>query len=263
MKFYKYLSLPRLEQTLRPDGVWLKLSSPTEFNDPFDSTGLVVGMPSENFVSHYAQDRQDILDLCRGDMTRLPLFVRDDFADLMKSRRMFDEFLRIFCVTDAPSAAEPLMWSHYACGAEGVRIAIDFSGCAIRPVPINYCFSAPILDVGRAQWFNGDDTAICQFCMACVFSKNIAWAYEREWRVIFKVDSVDELRLHGVEVVQEDGLFFWKPQRSVLKRIDFGSEACDVESAVAKIVENGYSDVEIRVARRNYETYGYTYEPYN
>lgn len=262
MTLYKYMPLDRLEKIFRSDGVWLKLSSPSEFNDPFDSTGQVVGMPSKSFVRHYAQNRTDLLKRCRGDLAEMSEIVRDDFSLLMGTRTQFDDFLRILCVSDAPSAAEPLMWSHYACNASGARIAIDFSDCNVCPVPINYCFSAPFLDVGRAKWFNGDDSAISSFCLTCVFSKNIAWSYEREWRVMFKIDSIDDLKAHGIEVVCKNGIYFWLPPQSAVKGIDFGSQAKGIDSIVKRIAANGYVNIEINVAKKNYNSYGYTYEPY-
>ena len=266
MKFYKYMKLKWLHEVLRPEGIRLLINTPSEFNDPFDSTGQVFGTPTPTFIDNYLQGRQSLRDKAQAENQSLANMVTKDFAGLMQSRKAFDAFLRFFCMASATSdnnVSTSLMWSHYADNAKGVRLTLDLEGTHISPTPVRYCFVAPSLDLSSPQYFGGEEPSIEKFCLECAFTKDLAWSYENEWRIIFPVDDLDKLERFGVSVTKEGERYFWHPARHVVKRIDFGVQAsnADVDSAVKRLTDDGYDDVQIFVAKKN-RAWEYEYQRY-
>ena len=264
MKFYKYMNLDTLYKVLRAEGVYFLLNSPSCYNDPFDCTGQVVGIPSTTFTEHYLHGKPQLIDDIRTNKETRAAIVARDFADLMQSRNGFDDLLRVFCMANLTledDETSPLMWSHYADGGKGVRLTIDLDGTNINPQPIRYSFSPPILDLSSPRFFNGDEPSIEKFCLECVFTKSLAWSYEREWRIIFPITDLPMLQHLGIKITIENDKYFWNPRRSVITRIDFGQQVSenDVVTTVTQLSRDGYKNLDVRVARKN-GTYRYMYE---
>ena len=273
-KCHNFMRIDRVKEVFRKDGVRLKLSSPSEFNDPFDSTGVVSGTPMRSFIDEYLSVKTSLHDtkvrglIAAGDYEELGKIVRDDFSSALESRKVFDDFIRIFCVVAgcADDNSTSLMWSHYADKSKGVRVEIDFSETPVVPLSICYCASAPILDLTGEEHYSGDMPYIEKFIIECIFTKNAAWSYEHEMRAIFPIadSDIDECIRKGVPIVKDGNIYYWQPNRSAIKRIDFGvmADRQEIDNTIKMLIENGFHDVQFFLAKKDSASYGYRYEPY-
>ena len=273
-KCHNFMRIDRVKEVFRKDGVRLKLSSPSEFNDPFDSTGVVSGPPMKSFIDEYLSVKTNLLDtkvkglIVAGDYEELGKIVRDDLSSALESRKVFDDFIRIFCVAAGcvDDNSSSLMWSHYADKSQGVRVEIDFSETPVVPLPICYCASAPILDLIGQEHYSGDIPDMARFLIDCIFTKNLAWSYEHEMRAIFPIADFDaeERCRRGVTVIKDGDTYYWQPNRSAITRIDFGvmADKQKVKETIEMLIENGYQDVGVFLAKKDSRSYGYEYIPY-
>ena len=53
MLCYKYMPYKRFKESILPGGAFIKVSRPSEFNDPFDCVGVVEGELSNNVAKEY------------------------------------------------------------------------------------------------------------------------------------------------------------------------------------------------------------------
>ena len=197
MLCYKYMPYKRFKESILPGGAFIKVSRPSEFNDPFDCVGVVEGELSNNVAKEYCS-----MFCSEIAMEPYAVFARAHFTASMQYRHFFDEWFRILSLSDASCIlpqGEALMWAHYADNAKGVRLTIDFSKYSKRVEPITYADKVPVLNCNNVSAMNPmKDTVLRQFLDSCLTTKYRCWQYECEHRVIFPVDTTisNTLSLH-------------------------------------------------------------------
>ncbi len=169
------------------------LSSPLDFNDPFDMSAKVV---AEGTVS---EKKARFKKLLKGKSLRwkdrereLPRLVVKPNAEIQalvqESFRRSIESTRVYSFGGDPRSI--LMWSHYASNHEGVclqfEVAEDIRTLA-RAVDVEYNDDYPILN-----WIK-DDKKIFQYVM---LRKHVGWSYEREWRIVILNAAQHYLKFH-------------------------------------------------------------------
>ena len=136
----------------------LSLCAPSTFNDPFD-----------------------------GQFT-VPDWADSRIPDCM--RETTDEIWRIGCLTEHNDSL--LMWAHYGASYRGVCIEYDFSNFS---APENDCIFAPVMyresrpevpgsvitNMSTHRAVSAEDK---KQLSKGLFTKNLAWKYEYEWRIV-------------------------------------------------------------------------------
>ena len=159
----------------------LRLSSPAEFNDPFDLAAcmLVQGTPDQRrarFVNYLRNNgvAEHELDEQVHQYMRVP----DD--ELIKVLRASQEAHRktvgVICFADDPRSI--LMWSHYATTHAGVCLQFDRLadlGTLINATPVDYKPDYPTVN-----WLDGFEDSL----LTMLLRKYPCWSYEGETRII-------------------------------------------------------------------------------
>jgi len=168
------------QQTLLDNTVYFR--SREQLNDPNELRPLIVAKGTDKELRRFA--RQLILE--RWPTKLSPAKRLHEENKLMHRYRntplwveqMLHQVLDrvgVFCVSE--SATEPLLWAHYADGHRGIVIEFDaHAGLFAAAQRVIYTDEVPVINR-----LIDDPKEILEKCM---LTKGIAWAYEREWRVI-------------------------------------------------------------------------------
>lgn len=159
----------------------LWLSSPVDFNDPFDMSARLIA------EADVAVKRQRIKKLLKGQGMRwnerskiLPRIVAKSnsyFADQARmSYQKQRESAGVFSFGGDPRSI--LMWSHYASNHEGVclqfEVAKDLTAFA-RALPVEYNDEYPV-----ANWLVDFKEGL----QRAILRKHVKWSYEQEHRIL-------------------------------------------------------------------------------
>ena len=224
MIIYKYMSYHRFLKSITPDGVYLKISRPCEFNDPFDCAGRAIGCPTKELLAEIRTKHVPVLEMFSKDC------IHNALSLMLSMRHTFDAAYRVFSASDAlivGSAAEMLMWSHYGDSSKGVRVAIEIDAIKAKCKRVRYKKLLPCLDLSMVKSLDPfcDDT-VRKFLVECLFTKNFVWKHEKERRIVFRIDSPEIKRwtLHDVEAKVEQAMFVWTPPKTAIRQVCIGSE---------------------------------------
>ncbi len=166
MKLYKYRNWTNLTQlSLQENYIWL--SSPEEFNDPFDC---------------HIYDNYSLFDekYTKKEKTGILTKANKNYYENVIYSSYKESGIACFC----ESPFEILMWSHYANNHRGICIEYDFD---IAPSffelvqPVKYTRVYPYLNLknvysGRIDYW--------KYLKTSLTTKYIDWKYEKEWRLI-------------------------------------------------------------------------------
>lgn len=220
---YWYRTLSRCE---------IKVSKPSELNDPFDCIGGVVGTLGRNGLKRFHSV--------------------ENFRKNMMDRSVSDDVFRVLCLTDADAddpESEVLFWSHYADGGRGVRITFDVSDT--KDFVKSDCLCAP---VRYAQFYPQLDTDAYEkspheeyknFLVETIWTKGLSWAYEREVRMIFQRKglvfrrSVSGVNVRKFEIVK----FSPKCVKEVVFGVNF--DMSGINDKVRRLICSLYEDSNI------------------
>lgn len=173
-------SIERLREVLVYSEMWL--SSPSDFNDPFDMTAAIVFEGSEEerraFIRSKinrarppipARLRRQRVEELMSDPAALELMLRQSFRDNMAA-------VGVSCFTS--EARNILMWSHYAENHTGIALQFEPSRDLLNiasAVRVLYAKQYPVLN-----WFVDFEDGIGK----ALRQKHEAWKYESEFRCI-------------------------------------------------------------------------------
>lgn len=221
----------------------LKISKPSEFNDPYDCVGHGGGLISYDVLDRWAENNPRVVKakwrwgaLSRGQKTWDSLVAErqrkygEIFNRLLAKRTSIDKIFRVMCFSDPAkiigTSADMLMWSHYAEKGKGVRIWIDI--CTDRMLgwevkAVHYCDNVPQCDFSCIT-----SLPSCQyiddFFENVVYTKGIAWSYEAEYRLL----TVTKYHLPCLHLREDerqvDKLVV---PLDLIKRVDFGPAVGD------------------------------------
>ena len=208
------------------------LSSPEQFNDPYDSKLLVdpynffnLFLKSDKICELYKIDREELI---RKSDIKNNIYPKDFFYNYKKWFDLYSNLLhhstsilRIGCLTEN-DYTNMLMWSHYASQHSGYCIEYDISEFANNHVykrclfPIYYSdkifdMSEHVIQIieGIADApFNNDNkiSNIKFWIFIATLIKLKDWNYEREWRII---------AYNGTKELKNNNLFTTPKAKSV------------------------------------------------
>lgn len=248
MVIYKYMPYKRFLESITPEGVCLKVSRPCEFNDPFDCAGISKGVPTKELIEEIRTAHTPGLDLFSDS------YICNGMSAILSARHTFDGAYRVFSASDsqiAGSEDEMLMWAHYGDSSKGVRIAIEIDSEKIKCKRVRYRNVMPCLKLDMVKSLDPfSDDIVRRFLIECLLTKNITWKYEKERRIVFRVNSPEVRRwpLHNTEAEIGQAMFMWTPPKATIRQVCIGPEKSrSVEGAeeairdVCKLNKCGYN----------------------
>lgn len=208
MSLYRYFS-SHADTTLREEK--LKLSKPSEFNDPFEFVYRYEGKFSQRNLKRrfrepetkaafrkeielrlgrrisrkeLKQYAQDILPAAANkiDKGETPILVKPDFC-----KNLADKYWRVCCFSDSKikETDEILLWSHYAAKHTGIRIEFEFPSLPLAPElqfqSIQYRSHRTAFPINDHR----NETAQSESIKALCITKSDVWSYENEVRILF------------------------------------------------------------------------------
>lgn len=170
-RVYKYRTVSRYSlDNFENDTIWI--TSPTQFNDPFDSITI------ENEIDYH-----------NGFFSGV---ITEETADLLEQifKRGFIERTQhtftVACLSETNSSV--LMWSHYSDEHKG--FCIEYSGKDIyHSSDINKHFFPVKYVTQEEQQLPVSSLALDYSGLYSVLTKTDDWAYEQEWRIAFGLEA--------------------------------------------------------------------------
>jgi hypothetical protein len=182
---YKFrAALPDSNRSMQ-DILWhskLWLSSPADFNDPFDTAAklIVDSTPAERRKRFDEMlERQGVTWTKR--QKEVPRLVTKPLADLEKlaQEKSQENAERTGICSFAGDPLNILMWSHYASQHRGVCLQFDVArdsvGSFMIALPVSYSEDYPVIN-----WVTEFDKG----AEKSLLRKHLGWSYERERRII-------------------------------------------------------------------------------
>ncbi|HNV84782.1 MAG TPA: DUF2971 domain-containing protein [Arenimonas sp.] len=215
----KYFALSAHELLLHSR---IRLSSRSEFNDPFD-TVVKITPPTIEEMAHIIitanGNSSEVLD----SLPQMQSSLRPErFIESIS--RSLDE-LGIFSL--AAKIHNPLMWAHYGCSHKGLAFVFSQNSLnAIGALPVRY-----ERDNKKIVPFNYHAIALA------AMSKGYDWLYESEWRVVQPSQAKKWIKI----------------EPTVLKGVVFGAKCNSsdkefIEELIARRIESQLPDLEIYTA---------------
>lgn len=152
----------------------LVLSSPSRFNDPFDSR---LNLNHSDLTGDEAQKKIE---------TRGPLVGETSDAELVSieafNRECIYKEYRMFCFSEIRESL--LMWSHYARAHKGIclKLKVDRPNLENRHSLKQVRYTTHYPEIAGQDIENGDLGAL----NTLLLTKSVDWLYEKEWRLITK-----------------------------------------------------------------------------
>lgn len=166
MKLYKYRNWTNLTQlSLGENYIWL--SSPEEFNDPFDC----------HIYDHYSLFDKTYIE---KEKTGMLTEANENYYEKVIYASYKECGIACFC----ESPFEILMWSHYANNHKGICIEYDFDMLpnSLELIqPVRYTRMYPKLNLKNV--FSGHIN-YWDYLKTSLTTKYTDWKYEKEWRLI-------------------------------------------------------------------------------
>lgn len=216
VKIYRYLASEWALKSLRERR--LRVSRIKELNDPFEWR---IGAIAEE---------EGLAIAGRASL--------DDFID-----RINNQF---GIISHSAESCDPVIWSHYADSHKGIALEFDHLICEDLH-PVSYTHALPTLDVTRLLRSGGDQSYLLSILKTALARKSLSWAYEKEYRVHFALESNCEM---------DNGHYFKRIPDHYLKRVILGVRCSATEAeARAALTEGGFSDAEVVGARFSETTY--------
>jgi hypothetical protein len=191
-------------------------------------------------------------------LPKIAIHVRKNFpaicASFVEHRDEWDKIFKVICFSDPSieSHEEILMWSHYANHHQGVRLTFRFptlktSSFAIKRVTYQK------ERVAISLFVKDDDEEISKMLYESIFVKNIAWTYEREFRMI-----VDPDICRKDEGVSKE---FFEFEPNWLARVEFGVR-CPLEDIdrISSLVRSKFPETTLSKARFHATNFALTHE---
>lgn len=245
------------------EGFWVKASCPSEFDDPYECTGLIIGSPSPTAIEQFFAWRPDILKLwtelrfCYGldpwECRTKSDCVRNWLVKSLREREFLSRGYRISCFC-ADGHDEDLMWAFYGDKSRGVRLVFDLDDLDIPLVDVQYAAEPPSVNLDEMDDLQD---GLKPFFDSCVATKHNSWAYQNEVRAIFQGSDDDR-----VKYSEELKIHRWLIPIENVKRIDLGCEVManfkDRGAIARKILECGEKFHLVCSTVRLYNKYGFS-----
>lgn len=183
---------PKLLENLSPDSTILKSDHAT-FADFAKEKGIYDDVDEISMTMLLSEKISPDLTPARKDIQQLI-----DKMEYQLSGKMASMFLVGCLCTDFKNR---LMWSHYAESHTGFCVEYDFSGAdpsvfSALPVPVFYSDTRPLVPWKAAFENTSENIAeACTELMLGVLTKDSAWGYENEWRILLHSTEDPHLKM--------------------------------------------------------------------
>lgn len=240
-----------------------RLSRPSSFNDPFDCDGRADGLCGINpkyIVGEdtYAQMRKTPLGLIRI------CELRSASKQQWNSPTFVDSIARIMCFTQetAPIKSHMLFWSHYANNGRGLRIHFNIPR-HVKDVyeirKVKYGGTLPRCNLDKISRMDRDPEAVA-FCDNRIWTKGVAWAYEKEYRLRMFVTARDP---NFVKIDKASGDMFLRVPTEWISGVDIGPrmELTILKPFVKELkADKRFTHIQFRHASKDPDRYRYLYK---
>lgn len=172
--------------TLRNNTLWL--SSPREFNDPFDCA-LNIDYKKEmgtelSYILTSLFGEEEANKLCSTRETDTLLSAKaDEVREALKERdNSIINNVFVSCFSEVVNLLSLRMWGHYANSHRGFCMEYDFG-------EMNRIFKEGVIPIlyDDTYWRNDkckSEEECREFRLQCTFTKSLEWEYEKEWRML-------------------------------------------------------------------------------
>lgn len=245
----------------------LKLSAAVEFNDAFDGSGTCIGEFSDEAIRRHLMKFSSSMPpewvKILSDRFILPV-MRREYSEKMARcfiERVLFKSQKILCFSNPPTtAADSLMWSHYANKWQGVRLGFDLlfenhhqvtydTTSPYALTPVTYSQKRPVLDLSRIEEVDGDPL-YSRYLYDVFRTKAEPWRYENEWRLFCDEQYSTEC----------DGMRFWDFNKALLRTIDIGPNVDAAhQEQIIEISKTLYPHVEVRKVIMSDSDYDFVY----
>ena len=240
----------------------LKLSVPSEFNDPFDCDGDVVGSYRQSVIDDWVDKNfEPSEELPTREMFKSAFLLtyQEHMRSCLLERKYFDQLCRILCLVNAeqkiPSGDDLLLWSHYTGNAKGVRILIDIprKGMPYELEDVEYEEHKPVSELSMASEVFCSDP---DFYHDRFYTKGTPWAYEHEVRLVMHKPFLDN-DYH----IKVGGIDYFKFPVSWIKEVAFGVcvDQERVQCYVAMLRKHGLTRIRYFKTAKQVKKYGLQY----
>lgn len=218
-KLYKYQSYSgyALESLIKRK-IWI--SSPEDFNDPFDCQNRIEDVATEIQLNKAAQAADARFKVDTGIERKLGPFKfnhtqqewesPDEFADRIRNdihmwgKKMVSALTRVGIYSLATKPDDLLMWAHYADQHKGFVIGFDSTQLRetnrMQVVEVTYVDKYEKLELGKIKVTHDEDMPAHLRTIAS--QKGRRWQEEHEWRLVFPFSRIAiEMPMPPVEVI--------------------------------------------------------------
>ncbi len=287
--FYKYVSAGTAKLILKAR--MLRWSSPTRFNDPFDTTqelrfafdpAELNALLTEEWLSLVKQGNAGSASdpllamlgrrLDSATSNERKKFVRDfrraapsttygqiDAFDALKQHwRNVVPRLRVLCLSEVNDVTP--MWLHYADRYKGAVLEFEsideLDSCFLVARPVIYQDTSPAFAHART-WvrclLGQTETTTLDLFKEYQYTKAIEWAYEREWRIVSVAGSGNTAQFAD---------YPFHPLE--LSRVYFGSQCSEADqTAILSLLSNGLEHVSCHEAVAGANDGRFTFRPHH
>jgi len=162
-------------------------SYPCDFNDPFDTCLTLSKNQYYNDLLRLKDSKKDP-SLAGVSNRELKTLVQDTYPDAVTSlnKKFRSETFQICCYSEQLFSIP--MWTHYSGNHSGYCVAYsDFNAIESHDLfPVIYSSSSVN---ARSQFFNKDKSKNDFGALLAILHKYKDWSYEREWRLIKRIDN--------------------------------------------------------------------------
>lgn len=178
-------SVSFLRDTVVNSLLWL--SSPRDFNDPFDMRANLkfdasIDQRRARVASNFLPHLQHVPEAERARKLE-EVAMSPDILEASIRKSFESNIARVGVCCFTPHHLNVLMWSHYAAKHAGIVLQFDPFFDIFRlmsAVSVKYTEQYPAFD-----WFNESDTGLSRVMRY----KHPAWKYEQEWRIVRPGDA--------------------------------------------------------------------------
>ncbi len=191
--------IPQLIERISPDGMLLISKSDATYEDFAKANGVTEDTDEIELTMLMSQKMYPEHEIARQDITEL---INDKIFQI--NDKLVELFLIGCLCTDFKNR---LMWSHYADSHRGFCIEYDFSELTDQPntylpLPIYYTNNRPTIP-WKAAFENTPDNiseATAQIMLG-LLTKDNAWEYENEWRILIPSTNDTEFKMPKISCV--------------------------------------------------------------
>jgi hypothetical protein len=175
-------------------------------------------------------------------------------AELAGFQHLYDNEIGLYCLTE--ESASLLMWPHYADSHRGICLEFDTSQWPFNLAwSVRYSDEYPRIDRSAET---ADETL-----QKSLLTKSVCWSYEREWRLIMRNPSAEQL--HGFGGRSDDhakwtraqhGPGLYKFPKEALTKVIFGLRSGPAEKEkVRKWIANAGLSIRFAEAQQDRERF--------